>query len=199
MRSLSEKKREAMIEAAARHFFRGGYTATSMDAIAASANVSKRTLYNHFKSKKQLFQTLVEILGRKIAFTTKIPYRNGAPLETQLQEFVDQGRQLMDDKTTLELFRTVLAEHVRSPDLVEAVIEKHWKSEDGLVTWLEAARADEALAIPSTERAATHFWSLMKGIYVWPVVFGSPPQKKYDSKTAMDEAIEMFLSYYRQN
>ena len=41
--------------------FRGnGFEATSMDRIAATAGVSKRTVYNHFPSKEALF---AEILG----------------------------------------------------------------------------------------------------------------------------------------
>ena len=40
-----------ILDAAARCFYRDGIWATGVDALAAEAGVSKRTLYNHFGSK----------------------------------------------------------------------------------------------------------------------------------------------------
>src|ERR1700710_3136029 len=40
-----------ILDAAARCFYRDGIWATGVDALAADAGVSKRTLYNHFGSK----------------------------------------------------------------------------------------------------------------------------------------------------
>ena len=48
---LTERKRAAIVEAAIDEFRASGYEATSMDRIAARAEVSKRTVYNHFPSK----------------------------------------------------------------------------------------------------------------------------------------------------
>lgn len=42
---------ERIIAAAARCFYRDGIYATGVDALAAEAGISKRTLYNHFPSK----------------------------------------------------------------------------------------------------------------------------------------------------
>ncbi|GAB2497794.1 TetR/AcrR family transcriptional regulator [Nocardiopsis aegyptia] len=52
-------KRAAIVGAARRVFLREGYTRTSVDAIAADACVSKRTIYNHFRDKEELFATIV--------------------------------------------------------------------------------------------------------------------------------------------
>jgi len=43
--------RSRILAAAARCFYRDGIWATGVDALAAEAGVSKRTLYNHFASK----------------------------------------------------------------------------------------------------------------------------------------------------
>ena len=48
-------KASAIIEAARKTFLVNGYDSTSMDEIALVANVSKRTVYNRFKSKEELF------------------------------------------------------------------------------------------------------------------------------------------------
>lgn len=47
-------KREQIIDAATQLFFADGFTATGIEKIRDSANVSKKTLYNHFRSKDEL-------------------------------------------------------------------------------------------------------------------------------------------------
>lgn len=53
-------KRHQILEAAQRCFYEQGITATGVDAIAAAADVSKRTLYNHFPSKDDLLLAYIE-------------------------------------------------------------------------------------------------------------------------------------------
>ena len=43
---LTDRKREAIIQAAIAEFRANGFDITSMDKIAATAGVSKRTVYN---------------------------------------------------------------------------------------------------------------------------------------------------------
>src|SRR5882757_5978684 len=59
--------RRAIIDAARAVFGRLGYIRTSTDAIAAEANVSTRTLYNHFPTKLDLFTTVLVEGGTTIA------------------------------------------------------------------------------------------------------------------------------------
>ncbi|CZF85992.1 TetR/AcrR family transcriptional regulator [Grimontia marina] len=53
-----EKKRQQILSAAVELFSKQGY-GISMDAIAEHANVSKQTVYAHFSSKDQLFETCI--------------------------------------------------------------------------------------------------------------------------------------------
>ncbi|MDK1021644.1 MAG: TetR/AcrR family transcriptional regulator [Candidatus Hydrogenedentes bacterium] len=55
-----EERREQIVLAAITCFAEKGYYEASMDVIAAEANLSKGSLYWHFKSKRELFQSLVE-------------------------------------------------------------------------------------------------------------------------------------------
>ena len=48
---LTDRKRQAVVDAAIAEFRASGFEATSMDKIAATAGVSKRTVYNHFPVK----------------------------------------------------------------------------------------------------------------------------------------------------
>jgi len=97
-----------------------GIAATSMDAIAAEAGVSKATLYAHFKSKQALFESMIQERCRANMGENVLPAQLGDdPLEglTALgQRFL--GMLLTPD--ALAAFRLVLAETSRLPELGEA-------------------------------------------------------------------------------
>jgi TetR/AcrR family transcriptional regulator, mexJK operon transcriptional repressor len=50
------RSRAAILSAATTLFLRDGYVATTMDDIAETAGVSKRTVYNNFVDKDALFR-----------------------------------------------------------------------------------------------------------------------------------------------
>ncbi|MET0129737.1 MAG: helix-turn-helix domain-containing protein, partial [Stenotrophomonas chelatiphaga] len=56
---LTDRKRAAILDAAVAEFRAFGFAGTSMDRIAATAEVSKRTVYNHFASKDELFTAIL--------------------------------------------------------------------------------------------------------------------------------------------
>ena len=60
-------KRRAILDGALVMFARDGYTRASLDAIAAEAGVSNRTIYNHFADKAELFQTVIQESSRRVA------------------------------------------------------------------------------------------------------------------------------------
>jgi len=55
-----EQRRRAILKAARRIFFEKGLPAASMDEIAETAELSKGTLYLYFKSKEDLYVSLLE-------------------------------------------------------------------------------------------------------------------------------------------
>ena len=56
--------REAIVEAASRLFLQRGFGAVSMDELAEAAGLARRTLYNQFTSKEEIFrEMLVRVSG----------------------------------------------------------------------------------------------------------------------------------------
>lgn len=55
-------KKEQILDAALELFYRDGFHATGIEKIRESANVSKKTLYNHFRSKDEL---ILAVLRRR--------------------------------------------------------------------------------------------------------------------------------------
>jgi TetR/AcrR family transcriptional regulator, mexJK operon transcriptional repressor len=60
VRTGSPVKRAAIVRAALDVFVREGYARASVDAIAARAGVSKRTIYDYYGDKEQLFLSTLE-------------------------------------------------------------------------------------------------------------------------------------------
>lgn len=56
----SSSKRETLLDAAWRLFYRDGFHAVGIDTVLAEAGVAKMTLYNHFPSKDDLIVAVLE-------------------------------------------------------------------------------------------------------------------------------------------
>lgn len=54
----TEATTTALVDAARELFARDGYAATSLDAVAASARVTKGAVYHHFQGKRHLFEAV---------------------------------------------------------------------------------------------------------------------------------------------
>ncbi len=54
----TEATTAALVDAARELFARDGYEATSLDAVAARANMTKGAVYHHFAGKRQLFEAV---------------------------------------------------------------------------------------------------------------------------------------------
>ncbi len=63
-------KREQLVTEALKLFYQYGFNATGVDKIIAEAGISKKTLYNHFKSKDELI--LATLRKRDELFRNKL-------------------------------------------------------------------------------------------------------------------------------
>ena len=57
---FSDSTKRALVEVAERLFTEHGYSATSLDAIVAGADVTKGALYHHFSGKQAIFEAAFE-------------------------------------------------------------------------------------------------------------------------------------------
>jgi TetR/AcrR family transcriptional regulator of autoinduction and epiphytic fitness len=78
------------VQAAVQEFRRLGYDATSMDAIAASAGVSKRTVYNHFPGKEDLFAAILQRLWETVMVNDRFDFIAPQTLASQLRQYLQQ-------------------------------------------------------------------------------------------------------------
>jgi AcrR family transcriptional regulator len=67
MRRKTDQTRQRIVDAAYESFWRSGFTRTSVDSIAARANLTKRTLYSYFRSKDDLLAAVLVRYGELAA------------------------------------------------------------------------------------------------------------------------------------
>lgn len=79
-RRLSAAERRALIfEAALQAFAAKGYEGAAMDEIAAAAGVSKAVVYDHVRSKRELYLELLESIRHDLMSTVEEAIRTAAP------------------------------------------------------------------------------------------------------------------------
>ena len=118
-RPKSPQKHEDILSSANFLFLKHGFNDVSMDKIRTKANVSKNTLYSHFKDKNALFRAV--ILGHwENEKTPKIYAQPGEPIVATLRKFAKSLLKHLYTKKTRSLFRILIAEAERFPGLAQS-------------------------------------------------------------------------------
>jgi TetR/AcrR family transcriptional repressor of mexJK operon len=103
----AQQKQSTIAKAALDLFLQQGYAATSMDAVAALAGVTKQTVYRYYPSKGQLFSAVMEKIR---ADEPPLHQFGGGEPERELNSF---GRDLLAFHLTpaaLGVYRMILSE-----------------------------------------------------------------------------------------
>jgi AcrR family transcriptional regulator len=167
MRGLAEK-RDAILRAARHVFGQVGYLGASIEAIASEAEVSTRTIYNHFENKEQLFSTVL------VDSTTQVAIAREELIERHLGNVTDLETALVALAKDWVRPRSEFEDHFK---IVRRLRGESDRFASGLrAVWLEAGpvRARRALAqrmaelgrlgllnVEDPETAAQHFMALI--------------------------------------
>ena len=143
-------KTDQIIDAAKATFLTMGYRATSMDLVAERANVTKRTIYNNFKSKEQLLESVVEgTLTRLSARLAPLPTDAGQP---KLLRFAEALIEVMCWDGAIGVQRLLIAEAESFPKLsTRLVAASNEIMEKPIASWL-AAKGHRGTAAASLAR-----------------------------------------------
>ncbi len=194
---LTDLKRKAIITAAAAEFRANGFEATSMDRIAAVAEVSKRTVYNHFPSKEELFAETIVQLFQASAELLELPYRPDVPLREQLSELLRLKMRTLEQQDFLDLARVAISEAIHAPERALPVFARLNEREEGVTAWIRAAQADGKLKAGDPVFAATVLQGQVKAFAFWPqVAMGAAPLAPAQQEPVIEAAVSMFLSYF---
>ncbi len=160
-------KRMAILAAAEKLFVGNGFGATSMDAIAAEANVSKRTVYSHFENKEALFAAIMEDACARQGGQEGCPLNcDGSigdfPVDDMMRRTAVHLLTIICAGETTELFRVVMGEAGRFPELGRTFYDNGpgWII-SALADYLSAADAAGLISITDPLLASRQFIGLV--------------------------------------
>lgn len=212
-RTRSEEKRAQVLDAASRLFTAAGYGAVSMDAIAAEAKVSKRTVYSHFEDKSALFSAIMErhcdaIGGRLILIEdsdgrivvdneVRAGFDDDRP-RTVLVHFLDRFLRILLSTNAVRVFRILMAEAERFPELAESFVESGPRPMvRRLSCYLAQIAQDAGVTLDDPEKAAWRLIVLTKEPFHFQLGLGIAPPPSADTLRAhIEDTVDFFLQAY---
>lgn len=165
MRTKSEERRQAMVATAAELFLQRGYEATSMAEICSRVGGSKATLYGYFKSKEELFLSVMKMLAEERmshAYARLVP---GGDIAAALQAFGENYLQVILGPDLMAMRGIIAGELVRAgaaQQFYEAGPRQGWNK---VAAYLEAEMQAGRLRQADGWIAAMHLLSLMQAEY----------------------------------
>lgn len=189
--------------AASEHFLRNGYVGANVDEIAAAARVSKRTVYNIFGTKEQLFrEILAEAFGTAERFSreTASVLTDTDDLAGELKVVAVRLARIVLDPRVVRLRRLLIGEAERFPELAG---EYYRRAPDRVMDTLAEAigRLGERglLRAPDPRLAAEHFAFLVVGAALDRALFTvsgeTVPQTEIEPRAVA--GVEAFLAAYK--
>lgn len=194
-------KRRAIIGAATRVFLEQGYGVASMDAIAEEAGVSKQTVYSHFGSKEALFEAIIEdkcdelLSGASLQTHT---LKDGDDLDPEhlLKDTAESFLVLVLATPSMALFRVVIAESGRFPELAEAFYRAGPAvALDNLARLLGDFNEAGVLSVPDPVSSAGLFYAMLRGdIYIRRLLDIASEPTPAERNAVVKEAVTAFLT-----
>jgi len=190
------EKRAAILEAATRLFLENGYSGASLAKIAEAADVSSATLFKRFPTKAALFEAIVTEYWTSVGEGGVEP-ESGDPRKGLTTIGRDYAA-LLSQSQMVSLFRLVIAEAPRFPELAKAHfalgkapyferVRDYLREEDTIGT----------LRIPDPQTATTQFLGMVSNFAFWPrLLLPNWSPSKAAMRKAVDEAVETMLARY---
>jgi TetR/AcrR family transcriptional repressor of mexJK operon len=198
-RPKDPEKRVAILEAAMTLFPSRGYDGVSMDAIAQQAGVSKLTVYSHFADKEALFSAAVtECCEQQLPHRVFEPALD-QPVHEALTAIAHGFMDLIMDERAVTLHRMMVAQAGQNSRLTEIFFEAGpRRTLQDMEQFLRHAHANGSLRVPNADRAAEHFFCLVKGIRHMRVLVGLCAIPTTEERQAhIAEVVDLFVRAHR--
>jgi TetR/AcrR family transcriptional repressor of mexJK operon len=158
-------KRELILGAAEKIFFVQGFSAATIERIAAAAGVSKVTVYGHFGDKETLFEA---VITREVALI-------GAAVEQRVQAEMSLAQSLIDlgevfvgfvlSPRVINFDRLLIAEATKNPALVKRFMAAGpYQTKRLLETIIAKGVESGELIVPDIAKAAEDMAGLWFGM-----------------------------------
>lgn len=116
-------KRSDILASAEHEFLEKGYDGTSIDAIVREVGGSKSTIYSHFRDKGVLFAETLTAIRRELDFSLPHADTSSSDVTEVLTLLGVEFLTTLYSERALHLFRTVIAESQRFPDVARQLMD----------------------------------------------------------------------------
>jgi TetR/AcrR family transcriptional repressor of mexJK operon len=197
-RPVDKAKQDAILKSARSEFFEYGYAAASIERIAATANVSKVTIYNHFQSKENLFSAMIS--SECNVMRGQLP--NLSSVETSLRAellyFVHSMMAFLSSPDIIRFDRRMAAEVDRHPEMGELFLNAGPRRMKAMLTAMISDEMERGrLAKADPQEAAAHLYGSIKGFADVEWRFSDLDTAAASVKpAALEAAVDRFLLSY---
>lgn len=193
------ERRAAILDAAASVFFERGFAATSIDAVIERSGGSKRNIYDEFGNKQGLLIALITETADKALAVLTVDHSRTPNLHDTLLEFAQRLFTNYMSPPLLGIFRIILAESSRFPELAKAFHEKGpGRAVKRLAELLEDASNRGEIETVNFKVAADQFLGLLRGNLHLEVMLGLRPlPDKAEAEMFVRSAVDMFVKGLR--
>ena len=188
--------REAIVEAAVRLFLGRGFGAVSMDDLAEAAGVARRTLYNQFASKEEIFrEMLLRVSGHlEDAFPPGIETQGD--VEEVLRLIARMILELHKNREYLGFLRMVVADSRQFPWIAEEFSAVMVPQSERLARYFAHLANMGVLDCPNPILAAHQFMGILNEFSLWPLMI-TREDLSVPAEEIVEETVRMVLERYR--
>jgi len=187
--------REAIVDAAERLFLARGFASVSMDELAAAAGVARRTLYNQFASKEEIFREMLLRVSRQLEHAFPPGIETQGDVEDVLRLIARMIVDLHKNREYLGFLRMVVADARQFPWIAKEFAAVMDPQTERLTRYLAHLTALGILDCPNPTLAAHQFMGILNEFSLWPLMIGR--ERALASEEEMvEEALRMFLQRY---
>jgi TetR/AcrR family transcriptional regulator of autoinduction and epiphytic fitness len=189
--------REAIVEAAERLFLERGFASVSMDELAEAAGVARRTLYNQFRSKEEIFRAMLHRVSSQLEAAFPPGLETQGDVEDVLRLVAHHILELHKHPEYLGFLRMVAADSRQFPWIAEEFAAVMGPQNERLIRYLAHLTAIGILDCRNPLLAAHQLMGLINEFSLWPWMMGGEAVPVSD-KDIVEEAVRMFLHHYRR-
>jgi AcrR family transcriptional regulator len=189
--------RDAIVEAAARLFMERGFGAVSMDELASAASVARRTLYNQFASKEEIFREMLLRVSRDLERAFPPGIETQGDVEDVLRLVAGLILELHKNPEYLGFLRMVVADSRQFPWIAGELASVMDPMNDRLTRYLAHLTAMGVLNCRNPLLAAHHFMGALNEFSLWPWMLNRE-SLPVAAEEIVEETVQMFLQHYRR-
>ncbi|UNO41984.1 TetR/AcrR family transcriptional regulator [Streptomyces sp. MST-110588] len=196
-------KRRSISQAARRVFGREGYARANLDVIAVEAHVAKRTIYNHYTDKEDLFLSAVvegaDAVTEAVRVLMERHLRKIVDLEEDLTAFcLDRAALMAEFPDHFALVRTIQAEVTRLPPAVLRKWMAHGppSAHQRLAPYLRRIADRGLLEFDDAEKAANRLNALTMNDVMIRSFYGALPLPRPVVEEIITDGVQAFLRLY---